>query len=196
MTCCMEWRSDRFLNSFATCARRLLSIPVRSDGLIRGGTENKPFLSSSPCSQSISSLITALNLFSSGCAMDTFLLSTRNCANASDFFIMAPFGNEIGVLSRELKEAEGRFEYQQLQLASNQQQLQKISGQYRELKEQMQATSPFSRLTSLRDSLPTISFAGTSGSSAARSGQREQERRLQVNSRAEQTRLQELVEKL
>ena len=106
------------------------------------------------------------------------------------------FGSEIGGLSRELKEAEVRLEHQKLKLASTEQQFQKISGQYRELKEQLQTTSSFSRLRSLRDSLPTISFSGSSGPSAARSGQREQERRLQENSRAGQPRLQKLVQKL
>jgi chromosome segregation ATPase len=91
------------------------------------------------------------------------------------------FGSEIGGLSRELKEAEAHLEHQMLKLASTEQQVQKISGQYRELKEQLQATRSFSRLTSLRDSLPTISFSGASG---------------QENSRAEQPRLQELVKQL
>ena len=103
------------------------------------------------------------------------------------------FGSEIGGLSRELKEAEVREEQKQLQLTSHQQQIHKLSTQYRELKEQLQATSSFSRLTTSRDSLPTISF---SGASAARSEDREQERRLQEETKAEQTRLQGLVEKL
>ena len=134
-----------------------------------------------------------LSLNSEADNLEAFLevVSSRSIARG---FVL--FGSEIGGLSRELKEAEVREEHQKLQLASNQQQLQKISGQYRELKEQLQATSSFSRLTSSRDSLQTISFFGASGSSAARSGHREQERRLQENTKAEQTRLQGVVEKL
>ena len=57
------------------------------------------------------------------------------------------FGIEIGGLSRALKEAEVREEQKQLQLVSHQQQIHKLSTQYRELQEQLQATSSFSRLT-------------------------------------------------
>ena len=49
------------------------------------------------------------------------------------------------------------------------------------MKEQLQSTSSFSQITSLRDSLPTISYSGASA---------------QENSRAEQPRLQELVKQL
>ena len=108
-------------------------------------------------------------------------------------------GGEVRGLFHKLQQAEVRSEHQQLQLASYQQQLQKISVQYGELKEQLQATSSFSRLSSTRGSrgsFPTISFSGASRSSAARSGDREQEQRLQEETKAEQTRLQGLVEKL
>ena len=90
-------------------------------------------------------------------------------------------GSEIGDLSGKLKEAEVHLEHQMLKLASTEQQVQKISRQYRELKEQLQSTSSFSQITSLRDSLPSISYSGASA---------------QENSRAEQPRLQELVKQL
>ena len=92
MTFCRECSSDRFLNSFAACALRLLSIPVRSDGLIGWGTENRPLLPSSPCSQSINSVTTSSILACSARPMDTFLFPARNCANISVFCITPPSG--------------------------------------------------------------------------------------------------------
>jgi hypothetical protein len=79
-----------------------------------------------------------------------------------------------------------RDEHQKLQLASCQQQLHKVSMQYRELKEQLQATSSFSKLFDTRASLTTISF---SGASAVRSEVRSQDQRSLEVSRVEKERL-------
>jgi chromosome segregation ATPase len=102
-------------------------------------------------------------------------------------------GREVRALFHKLQQAEVCDEHQKVQLDSCQQQLHKVSMQYRELKEQLLATSSFSKLSNTRASLPTISF---SEASAVRSEVKSQDQRSLEESRVEKERLQGPVDKL
>ena len=102
-----------------------------------------------------------LDLFLNSAAdqLDAWSAAVPSRSIARGFVLL---GKEIGGISQELRAAEAQEEQKQLQLAAHQLQVQKLTAQYRELQEQLQATSSFSKLTETRRSLPTISFSGAS----------------------------------
>jgi len=102
-----------------------------------------------------------LDLFLNSAAdqLDAWSAAVPSRSIARGFVLL---GKEIGGISQELRAAEAQEEQKQLQLAAHQLQVQKLTAQYRELQEQLQATSSFSRLTETKGSLPTISFSGAS----------------------------------